>query len=253
MTDWIDPARRPVMGRNLTLSMVDSLGRAIVTGSFDGKRFPTEAELTAQHGVSRVVTREAVKMLTAKGLLSSRPRQGTTVEPSTSWNLFDTDILNWLLERKFSVGLLKHFTELRLSIEPMAALFAARSAGKAELAVIEAGYRRMELADLGEDDALDADIAFHVGIMRASGNPFFFQFESVVSTALRSSIRFTNRLKGHSASLPAHKAVLDAIASKDQEGARAAMFQIIADVLALIDARQPAGAGDMVTSSDLLA
>jgi DNA-binding FadR family transcriptional regulator len=237
--NWNETDRRPSLGRNLTLGMVETLGRAIVTGSFEGKRFPTEAELTVQHGVSRVVTREAVKMLTAKGLLSSRPRQGTSVEPSTSWNLFDTDILNWLLDRKFSVDLLRHFTELRLSIEPMAALFAARSASEASLEAIKAGYRRMELADRGEDDALDADIAFHVAIMRASGNPFFRQFEGVVSTALRSSIRFTNSLKGHSASLPAHEAVLGAICRRDEEGARDAMFHIIGEVLALIDASYP--------------
>jgi DNA-binding FadR family transcriptional regulator len=241
MKDW-NGGPRQALGRNLTLGMVDRLGHAIVTGSFDGKRFPTEAELTTQYGVSRVVTREAVKMLTAKGLLSSRPRQGTIIEPASSWNLFDTDVLNWLLERKFSVELLRHFTELRLAIEPMAAQFAAQSAGEGEVEAIDAGFRRMELADRGEDDALDADIAFHVAIMHASKNPFFHQFESVVSTALRSSIRFTNRLKGHSASLPEHEAVLEAIRRRDPEGARVAMYRIIADVLALIDAAEPAAA-----------
>ena len=248
--NWNETDRRPSLGRNLTLGMVEALGRAIVTGSFDGKRFPTEAELTVQYGVSRVVTREAVKMLTAKGLLSSRPRQGTSVEPSTSWNLFDTDILDWLLQRKFSVDLLRHFTELRLSIEPMAAVFAARAASEASLAAIKAGYRRMELADRGEDDALDADIAFHVAIMRASGNPFFRQFEGVVSTALRSSIRFTNSLKGHSASLPEHEAVLNAICRRDEEGARQAMFQIISDVLALIDASYPVVPADQPAAAE---
>src|SRR3546814_15140853 len=63
------------LGRNLTYGLLDNLGRAIVTGQFDDEAFPTEAELTKRHGVSRSVTREAVKMLTAKGLLSARPRQ----------------------------------------------------------------------------------------------------------------------------------------------------------------------------------
>lgn len=71
----------PALGRNLTYGLLDALGRAIVTGRYDSAPFPTEAELAKQHGVSRSVTREAVKMLTAKGLLSARPRQGTIVEP----------------------------------------------------------------------------------------------------------------------------------------------------------------------------
>ena len=67
--------------RNLTYTMLDALGREIVTGGYDGRRFPTEAELAAEYAVSRSVTREAVKMLTAKGLLTARRRKGTTVQP----------------------------------------------------------------------------------------------------------------------------------------------------------------------------
>jgi hypothetical protein len=109
------------LGRNLTYGLLDVLGRQIVTGAFEGTRFPTEAELSAQHGISRSVTREAVKMLTAKGLLTARPRQGTSVQPVANWNLFDTDVLHWLLERKFSVDLLAQFNQLRAAIEPAAA------------------------------------------------------------------------------------------------------------------------------------
>ncbi|WP_457353671.1 FadR/GntR family transcriptional regulator [Sphingomonas sp. UYP23] len=225
---------RSSLGRNLTHGMLDALGRAIVTGVYTGKRFPTEADLTLQHGVSRSVTREAVKMLTAKGLLSARPRQGTIVQPAESWNLFDPDVLGWLLDRTFSLGLLRHFNELRIAIEPAAAQLAARNAGDAGRAAIRAGYARMVAAEAGEDDPLDADIAFHVAILRAAGNPFYAQFEEVVTTALRSSIRFTNRFKGRSADLAAHGAVLAAIEAADGIAAHRAMQQIIADVLALI-------------------
>src|SRR3954470_2676183 len=143
-------------GRNLTFGMLDDLGRSIVTGRYEQTRFPTEAELAAEHGVSRSVTREAVKMLTAKGLLTARPRKGTTVQPSSSWNLFDADVLRWLLERKFSLELLRQFSELRIAIEPAAAALAAREADPEGLAAIAAGYRQMELAEAGDDDPLEA-------------------------------------------------------------------------------------------------
>jgi DNA-binding FadR family transcriptional regulator len=226
---------RPQLGRNLTYGMLDSLGRAIVTGHFEGKAFPTEAELAKQHGVSRSVTREAVKMLTAKGLLSARPRQGTVIQPTASWNLFDTDVLRWLLERQFSVELLKHFNQLRVAIEPEAAALAARFASSEELDRISEGLARMEAAENGLDDTLEADIAFHVAILRASRNPFYIQFRDVVTTALRTSIRFTNRIKGRSASVSDHAAVRDAIRAGDPDGARIAMRDLIGDVLTLID------------------
>ncbi len=232
---------RTSLGRNLTYGMLDALGRAIVTGAYDGQRFPTEAELTVQHGVSRSVTREAVKMLTAKGLLSARPKQGTIVQPAAAWNLFDPDVLHWLLERKFSVALLRHFTELRLAIEPAAAALVAADADPVATAPIRAGYERMAAAEAGDDDPLDSDIAFHLAILRGSRNPFFVQFQQVVATALRTSIRFTNRFHGRSASLPAHRAVLDAIEAGDAAASRSAMQAIIADVLALVTAADAAG------------
>jgi DNA-binding FadR family transcriptional regulator len=91
----------------------------------------------------------------------------------------------------------------------------------------------MEAAEAGRDDALDSDIAFHIAVLEASGNPFYQQFRDVVATALRTSIRFTNRFQGRTASLPAHHAVLAAIQARDAEGARAAMGAIIGDVMVL--------------------
>jgi DNA-binding FadR family transcriptional regulator len=234
---------RSALGRNLTHGMLDALGRAIVTGEFAGKVFPTEADLAKHYAVSRSVTREAVKMLTAKGLLSARPRQGTIVQPEDSWNLFDSDVLRWLLERKFSIGLLRQFSELRVSIEPAAAELAARTATPRGIALIEAGYQRMVAAEAGKDDTLDADIAFHVAVLEASGNPFYAQFRDVVETALRTSIRFTNRFKGRSASLPAHKAVKDAIEARDSEAAQKAMTLIISEVMLLIAEAERQGEG----------
>lgn len=226
---------RTDLGRNLTYGLLNAMGRAIVIGEYQDRPFPTEAELASQHGVSRSVTREAVKMLTAKGLLSARPRQGTIVQPSARWNLFDSDVLSWLLERKFSAELLRQFSELRVAIEPEAAALAARCGTAADLAAISAGLARMVSAEQGGDDPLEADIAFHVAVLAASGNPFYRQFHDMVETALRTSIRMTNRIKGRSASVEQHGAVHDAILARDSEGARTAMRGIIADVLSLID------------------
>jgi DNA-binding FadR family transcriptional regulator len=234
---------RTGLGRNLTYGLLDALGRSIVIGHYDKQTFPTEAELAKQHKVSRSVTREAVKMLCAKGLLSARPRQGTIIEPSTSWNLFDPDVLRWLLERKFSVELLRHFNQLRVAIEPAAAALAAVNADTEQREAIDAGLARMEAAENGQDNTLDADIAFHVSVLQASNNPFYLQFREVVATALRSSIQFTNRIKGRSASVADHGAVRDAIMRRHADGARVAMQRIITDVLDLIEKAEPVKRG----------
>ena len=225
--------------RNLTYGLVESLGRSIVAGKFDSQSFPTEGELASQHGTSRSVVREAVKMLTAKGLLRARPRQGTSVTSESHWNLLDPDVLRWLLERKFSLPLLKEFTEMRLAIEPAAVALAAARVDAETLAGIEASLERMQAADRGEGDAVEADIAFHTALLGASGNRFFANLDQLVNTALRISIRFTNSIKGRSASIPQHEEVLNAVRARDGERAAAAMRLLIQDVMQLISTAAP--------------
>ena len=83
-----------VRGQNLTYSIANHIGIAIVTGVYSADNpIPIEAELCRQYGASRPVLREAVKMLTAKGLLGARPRRGTWVQPEDKWNLLDPDVL----------------------------------------------------------------------------------------------------------------------------------------------------------------
>ncbi len=219
---------------NLTQSIAQDLGIAIVTGKYNNTTFPKEVELSAQYGAARTVTREAVKMLTSKGLLTARPRKGTLVEKESSWNLLDPDVLRWLLERSFSLDLLIEFTQIRLSVEPGAAALAARVAGGAERAAIVEAIERMQAAETGEDDPLSADIAFHIAVLNASGNRFFMQMREMIDTALRFSIRKTNDFKGRLASVADHKAVSDAILAGNSEKAEAKMRELIQGALDLM-------------------
>ena len=234
---------RPAHADNLTRRVVEALGQAIVTGTWDAAgAFPIEAELCARFGVSRSVVREAVKMLTAKGLLSARPRRGTVVEPEPHWNLLDPDVLRWLLERVPSPALLAEFTQMRLGIEPQAAALAAQAVGRGQagmLLPIREALARMQAAGAGQDDPLASDIAFHVAILHASGNRFLVQLRELVDTALRISIRMTNARKGVAlASVDDHARVLCAIEAADAPAAAAAMRELLGEALELIQAER---------------
>lgn len=233
----MDPMRNH-LGRNLTYVIVQDLGRAIVTGVYGAENpFPVEAELCKHYGASRSVLREAVKMLTAKGLLSARPRQGTWIEPEENWNLLDPDVLRWLLERKYSPQLLIEFTEMRLAFEPVAASLAAERADEAAIQKVEAALERMRNADKGDDDPLASDIAFHISILYASGNRLYFQLKDLVNVALRISIGLTNKRKGvRLASVADHQKVLDFIKAKKPQEAANAMRALILEAMNLIKA-----------------
>jgi DNA-binding FadR family transcriptional regulator len=224
-------------GQNLTYRIVQALGVAIVSGVYSAKNpFPIEAELCKQYGASRSVLREAVKMLTAKGLLSARPRQGTWVQREENWNLLDPDVLRWLLERKASYALLREFAQVRLAVEPKAAALAARVATPDMKHAIRVAIEHMAHADRDDEDPLQADIAFHVAVLRASGNRFYAQLSGVTETALRFSIRMQDRYKGvRRASVSDHQKISDAILAGDEAGAEAAARTLIQEALDLIN------------------
>ena len=229
----------PVRGQSLTHQITHRLGIAIVTGVYSADNpIPIEADLCRQYNASRPVLREAVKMLTAKGLLVSRPRLGTQVRPEDHWNLLDPDVLEWLLERKFSPALLMEFNEIRLAVEPGAAALAARVASAADKDALHAAIGRMQAAEDGDDDPLDSDIAFHVAVLRASRNRFYAQLTGFIASALRFSIRTTNRYKGvRLASIADHKKVADEIIAGRPDAASDAMRKLIQEAMDLINRR----------------
>jgi DNA-binding FadR family transcriptional regulator len=223
------------LGR-ITQSIVEAIGIEILTGKHaPAMLLPAEAAIAAQYNASRSVLREAIKVLSAKGLVVGRKRLGTMVTPPSQWNLFDPDVLRWTLQGEFSLPLLLEFTEVRLGIEPTAAGLAASRATADKVLLIEEGVDRMVAAERGEDDRLLADIAFHAAILEASGNRFYNRLKPFVETALQFSIRLTNTLsRDHDAKIEAHRRILDAIKVGDSATARVAAELMLLETRNLI-------------------
>jgi len=226
-------------GRNLTQQLVHTLGESIASGRYQpGDGLPSEASLCEEYGISRSATREAIKMLTAKGLITSRPRQGIRVQVRARWNLFDPDVLGWILRASPTLEMLREFMQLRTAIEKEAAALAAAEQDREGIAAISDALQRMKVAEEGLGDPVEADIAFHINILNATNNPFYIQLGSFIETALRVSIRYTNRIKGvETASYANHKHLYDAIERGDAAGASSASAAMQSEALALIESR----------------
>jgi DNA-binding FadR family transcriptional regulator len=209
--------------------IVHSIGRRIVSGQIrPGEQLPTPARVRASRGV----VREAIKVLAAKGLVSSRPRTGTRVRPPESWNLLDPDVLAWQQEGLPTRDFLGKLTEARLLIEPGAAELAARRAGEAELWSIQVALRDMrEALDRSPPDYEaynDADIRFHRGVVQACDNDVIQQMGATVNTALLVAFNAAVRVPGLArGSLSRHQAILDAIRRRQPNRARAAMARLV--------------------------
>lgn len=218
---------RPDLGRNLTHGLMDVLGSAIVKGEFDDGAFPTEAELANRHGVCRSVTREAVKMLVAKGMIAAWPRKGIRIQPVPSWNLFDPEVMRWLFHRGFSGDLLRQFDQLRIAIEPEAAALAARCADAGDLTAIEGALHRLADAPRQASDPLAAAAQFHGAILRASKNPFYERFAVLITMAMKASQQRGRHADPYPDIHGNRAKVFHAICTKNPQAASAAMHALI--------------------------
>jgi DNA-binding FadR family transcriptional regulator len=209
--------------------IVHTIGRRIVAGELrPGEQLPTAARV----GASRGVVREAIKVLAAKGLVVARPKTGTRVRPPECWNLLDPDVLAWQQAGVPRAAFLGKLTEVRLIMEPGAAELAARRAGPAEVERLRVALRDMREA-LGrsppDHDAYnEADIRFHLAIVKICDNDVIEQMGAIVNTALLVAFNAAVRVPGLArASLPRHQAILDAIRRHQPNRARAAMHRLV--------------------------
>ncbi|HZP98537.1 MAG TPA: FadR/GntR family transcriptional regulator [Reyranella sp.] len=215
--------------------IAEDIGSAIVAGRYRADELvPGEFALSRKFRASRPVVREALKLLSAKGLIDARKRTGTRARPREAWHMLDADVLAWHLkegrrkrgkaEPKFVFDLL----HARAVIEPAAAAMAARSHTARTLKPIEAAFADMEAN--AHDRVLFAapDIRFHKAILSATGNDFIAAFGALIETALGAFVRIASRHKGAPApSVPLHRAILEAIRRRDAEGAHAAMLALL--------------------------
>jgi GntR family galactonate operon transcriptional repressor len=219
--------RRTKPGR--IAAVLTTLGREIAREIIPaGSTLPPEPDLEARFGVGRGVIREAIKTLVAKGMLSVRPRYGTTVTPRRDWSLLDRDVLSWLVDgAEPDPDLLLAIQEVRLIIEPAAAALAAVRGTKQDKARIEAALVAMETSH-DQASATTADKAFHLAILDATHNPVLQGFRGTIDTILSAVFVVAVGSSGwFEDNLPNHAVAARAIASGDAKEAKAAMERVL--------------------------
>ncbi len=210
-------------------NLLTALGTAIVSGEYPPGEVLTLDGVSAHHGISRSVAREAIRVLESMGLVASRRRVGITIQPTHKWNVFDPQLIRWRLESGDRAAQLVSFSELRRGFEPAAAALAARRANPHHCRIMAAAVSDMVVhGRSGDLDAyLLADKIFHQTLLEATGNEMFRALNGVVAEVL------TGRT--HHGMMPAlpnpaaielHDQVARAIRLRDEDAAERAMRAI---------------------------
>ena len=224
-------------GRRLRGAVAHYLGTAIVSGAIQpGERLTGEVANAEALNVSRTAYREAVQALTAKGLVESRTKAGTRVQPRNRWNLLDPDVLAWAFSGEPDPAFVRDLFELRAIVEPAAARLAAARRTKDDIKAMRAALTNMRRHTLATDAGRAADRDFHDAILQATHNDAVITLSASIGAAVSWTTQFKQRTRTLPRDpVPDHARVSDAIAAGDREAAEAAM-QALVD-LALEDTR----------------
>ena len=191
----------------------------IVEGHYKpGDRLPAERDLATIFSVSRVVVRESISSLEAKGIINVRQGRGTTVNPVDEWNTLDPQVLLLL----HGDEIFDQLMETRQIIEPDLAALAAERITAEELELLRA------ISDLPEDDSVEEhverDMSFHLQIAKATHNPVLLMVLSSTADLLREGRRRIFIVPGELAKARMwHHAIYSAIEKRDPQAAREAM------------------------------
>ena len=218
------------------------LGVLIVSGRYKpGDILNGEIDASDRLQVSRTAYREAVRILSAKGLVESRPKVGTRVSPQSRWHMLDPDVLSWIFEFEPDETLLANLFELRKIVEPEAAALAASRRTDEELEIMQRALQGMEQHTLASEAGRLADQEFHSAMLKATGNAFIVSLTSGVGAAISWTTIFKQRHNPlRRDPLPDHVRVYDAIKASDPTAAHAAMLSLVELAqLDTINARKP--------------
>ena len=227
------PSNVGALHRNL----LEALGTAIASGQYPAGEVLTLDGVSAEHGVSRSVAREAIRVLESMGMVASRRRVGLTILASEKWNVFDPLVIRWRLESDDRAALLVSLSELRRGFEPAAAALAARRADPHQCRIMAAAVSDMVVHGRSGDleSYLLADKVFHRTLLEASGNEMFRALNDVVAEIL------TGRTHHHMmpsnpnpVAIELHDDVARAIRLRDEPAAERAMRAIIDEAAAAV-------------------
>lgn len=210
-------------------TIAHQLGIEIIAGNYPpGTILDDEITASARLEVSRTAYREAIRILSAKGILSSRPKVGTMINPRHRWNHLDPDLLAWSFETTPDDDFINDLFELRAVIEPAAAAFAAERRDKGQVARMQVALQIMAKESLATPAGQAADRDFHHVLLEATHNEAITSLASGISAAVLWTSIFKQRGTAPLRDpIPSHLSVFEAIRDRKATAARRAMVELI--------------------------
>jgi GntR family transcriptional regulator, transcriptional repressor for pyruvate dehydrogenase complex len=189
-----------------------------------GDRLPSERQLAEQLGISRTVVREAIRLLSVRGLVEVKPGRGTYIRALSPHDAAAPIAL--LLKLRQCPDLLDHVYEVRHMIEIEVAGLAAERATGEDHEVMEAAIEEMAAHIDDPEEFITHDLAFHSALAAATHNDLFGVLLNAISGFWSEAALLAYQAPGAAEdSLNYHRDILRHVKARDPEKARRAMCE----------------------------
>ncbi len=217
--------------------LANELRRQILSGELpNGAPLPPERELVAQTGLSRGSVREALRVLEAERLVSTRPgRFGGSTAHKPNDETLGRSVSLFVQGRGISLLALQ---QTREAVEPSLAALAALNRTEAELQQLVEATEKVEAAFDDPPLFLRENVQWHCAIANASHNELLRAFMYSISNMIYKATSVENfATEGvRKQVVHAHRRVLESISSQDENLARQRMARHMAAVTAAFQA-----------------
>lgn len=220
------PPRRQLGGPSVVARVENALRDDLAYGRWGpGDRLPSEPALAAELGVGRSSLREAIRLLTREGLLLVRHGNGTFVAdtpPRPHVEGLSRDPLAGTPQLLRRARILEVY-QVRRALEVEAARIAAEVATPRALDALDEVLQRRQ-ALVGADTAafVEADTAFHRGVVALTGNSLLLELFDAFRDSLAQALVALVDQEPLPGTGDEHAALLDALRAGDPEAATAA-------------------------------
>lgn len=198
-----------------------------------GDKLPPERALAAEFKVNRATLRMALSALEVMGVVVRRVGDGTYLSSDSERMLQAPMDFLILVDDITAVDLL----QARLMLEPELAARAAERATLFQLNELKAALQKMGDSGTDLEHLAEADIAFHEGIARASGNRTVYRMFSVINRAMHRLLSVTLHSEPLARKVRVHNGILDAIHRREPELARERMRAHLMETLTFIEGK----------------
>jgi len=188
-----------------------------------GSYLPKESELADRFKVSRIVVREAMKILEDRGLVMVRAGRGTQTTAPTSERV-KSSLLRLFRDQPLpTLDDMQRMLELREVLEETAAGLAAVRATPENLQQIAAALDEMAAGQTVEE-IIESDLRFHLAVAKSAHNRFIEMVIDPVTQVFIQQIKLTNSF---SVGLELHRNIFEQIRRGDPVGARQAVRRLM--------------------------